>query len=195
MHLTKDNIIVVNHDHDFFGLNIETSNYAGLLQKQHTNGESLPTLTDFFSIGLNQSKTKLLLEIKTSKTGGLKRTRLLVDCLVNMLPPNAHPYNLEFILFNFDASLYIKKKLPDFLVHYLNGDKNAAEIKNAGLNGIDYHFEVLLQNPLSIKQFKDVGLQTNSWTVNDLNTAKKLISQQINFITTDYPLLFLQNGL
>ena len=195
VHLTNDLIVVVNHDADFFGLNIETTNYNDLLIKELPNGEKLPTLNDFYSEGLNQTETKLILEIKTSEIGGTDRTKQLVDVIVNELPTNANPENLEFILFDFDSALYLKNKLPDFLVHYLEGDKTADEIFESGLNGMDYNYNLLLGDKNIIKEFKDLNLKTNSWTVNNLEIAKEFISQEIDCITTDYPQLFLQTCL
>mgnify|MGYP003575760899 CR=1 FL=1 len=192
IHLTKDLIAVVNHDADFFGLNIETTNYNDLLVKQLENGEKLPTLNDFYSEGLNQTETKLILEVKTSEIGGTDRTKNLIDVIVNKLPTKANPENLEFILFDFDSAVYLKNKLPDFYVHYLEGDKTADEILKSGLNGMDYNYNLLLADKNIIKDFKDLNLKTNSWTVNNLNTAKGFISQQIDCITTDYPQLFLK---
>lgn len=195
VHLTKDDVIVVNHDHDFYGLHIETTNYNDLLLKELTNNEKLPTLDDFFSVGFNQYETKLILEIKTSEIGGTDRTKKLIDVLTKNLSFRANPENLEFILFDFESALYLKKKLPKFLVHYLEGDKTAPQIAKNSLNGMDYHYSLLLKDPEIISQFKQLGLKTNSWTVNSLEIARELISQKIDCITTDCPQLFLQNQL
>lgn len=195
VHLTKDLIVVVNHDADFFGLNIETTNYNDLLIKELPNGEKLPTLHEFFSEGLNKTETKLILEIKTSEIGGTNRTKQLIDIIVNELPTNANPENLEFILFDFNSALYLKNKLRNFFVHYLEGDKTADEIFESGLNGMDYNYNLLLGDKNIIKEFKDLNLKTNSWTVNNLEIAKEFISQEIDCITTDYPQLFLQTCL
>ena len=77
----------------------------------------------------------------------------------------------------------------------MEGDKTADEILKSGLNGIDYNYNLLLANKNIIKDFKDLNLKTNSWTVNSLEIAKEFIHQKIDCITTDYPQLFLQNGL
>lgn len=195
VHLTKDDIVVVNHDADFFGLNIETTNYYDLLIEELPNGEKLPTLNDFFSEGLNQTETKLILEVKTSEIGGTDRTKLLIDVIINELTKKTNPENLEFILFDFDSAVYLKKKLPNFFVHYLEGDKTANEIVKSSLNGMDYNYHLLLADKNIIKDFKNLNLKTNSWTVNNLEIAKEFISQEIDCITTDYPQLFLENGL
>lgn len=191
VHLTKDHIIVVNHDYDFYGLNIENTFYKDLLFQTLPNQEKISKLETFFSIAFKQNHTKLIVEIKTSNLGGTDRTKLLIDILIKNLPKYATPENVEFILFDFHAAIYLKNKLSNFFVHYLEGDKTADEILQSGLNGMDYHYNLLLKNTELVQHFNKNGLQTNSWTVNDINVATQLIQQHIFSITTDYPQLFL----
>lgn len=195
VHLTKDGVVVVNHDHDFYGMDIESVNYHELLKVKHSNGESIPTLKEYFKVGLKQQDTKLILEIKTSANGGSARTMELVDAIVKLLPPGAGPQNLEFILFDFASAVYTKKVLPQYQAHYLNGDKTAAEIKASGLDGMDYHYKLLLKDENTVGAFKLLQLKTNSWTVNDKEIAAQLIGQGIDYITTDRPAYFKSEGL
>ena len=195
VHLTKDGVVVVNHDHDFYGTDIETAEYTDLLKIKHPNGESIPTLEEYFKVGLKQHETKLILEIKTSRLGGSARTMEMVNTIVKLLPNGANPQNLEFILFDFVSAVYTKKMLPKYQVHYLNGDKTAEEVKAAGLDGMDYHYKLLLQDKNIIGAFRLLQLKTNSWTVNDEETAKLLMSQGIDCITTDIPAFFKSQGL
>lgn len=194
VHLTKDDIVVVNHDHDFYGLDIETNNYNDLLQLKHPNNEQIPTLQEYFAVGLQQSTTKLILEVKSSNLG-IDRTKKMIDVIAATLPNNANSENLEFILFDFEAALYTKKMLPKFNVHYLNGDKTAQEIKTVGLNGMDYHYKLLIENTNIVPSFKKYSLKTNSWTVNDLEVGQQLIQQGIDYLTTDTPRFFIEKGL
>ncbi|UUV21046.1 glycerophosphodiester phosphodiesterase [Paenimyroides aestuarii] len=192
VHLTKDDFIVVNHDHDFYGLPIENTNYSDLLSKTHPNGEKLTLLVEFFKQINNQNTTKLIVEIKTSQISP-KRTQKLIDILTEQIPLKTTVQNTEFILFDFAAAIYLKKQLPLFHVHYLEGDKTAQQIFESGLNGMDYPFDLLLKNPEIIREFKKMYLQTNTWTVNNLEVAHQLIAQGIDFITTDYPQFFMRN--
>ena len=50
--MTADEVLVVNHDHDFQGMDIETSSYAQLLTKTLANGEKIPTLKAYLSEGI-----------------------------------------------------------------------------------------------------------------------------------------------
>ena len=192
VHLTKDEIVVVNHNYDFYGMDIESNTYEDLLFLKHPNGEKLPALKDYFDLGLKQNHTKLILEIKTSEKGGIAQTMKITEIIATTLPPAACPQRLEFILFDFESAVYLKKLLPDYQVHYLNGDKTATEIQNAGLDGMDYHYKLLLQDQSIISSFKKAGLKTNSWTVNDLETARQLSNQGIDSLTTDVPGKFLK---
>lgn len=193
VHLTKDEVVVVNHDYDFYGIDIESNDYKDLLHIKHPNGEKIPTLQDYFNLGFKQNHTKLILEIKTSKEG-TTRTKRTVDIIAQSLPSEAIPERLEFILFNFESAVYLKNLLPKYQVHYLNGDKTATEIRHSGLDGMDYHYKLLMQDESIVSSFKKSGLKTNSWTVNDLKIARRLIQQGIDSITTDVPQKF-QNNL
>src|SRR5690606_18143418 len=57
VHLTKDGVLVVNHNNDFYGINIATATYAELLTKKHPNGESIPTAEAYLREGMKQKKT------------------------------------------------------------------------------------------------------------------------------------------
>jgi len=192
VHLTKDRIAVVAHDHMFHDLPIETTNYNELLHYKLANGELLSTVEDFLAIGLNQTSTKLFLEIKTSEIGGTHRTKELVDVIVDSLPDKANPSILEFILFDLEAAIYLKNLNPEYLVHYLEGDKSAEEISKIGIDGMDYNWKLLNKDADLIKSFKNFNLKTNAWTVNDLQIANNFLLQGIDCITTDVPALFLK---
>ncbi len=186
VHLTQDDVLVVNHDHDFYGIDIATATYAELLTKKHPNGESIPTAEEYLKAGLTQHGTKMIYELKSSKAGKertLKAARMSVD-LVKQL----HAEKLvEYILFDYEACLAIKKAAPKAKVHYLNGDKSPKEIKAAKLDGIDYHITVYKKNPSWIQEARGLKLKTNVWTVNTMDDINFFKAQHIDYITTDEP--------
>ena len=59
--MTADEVLVVNHDHDFQGMDIETSTYEQLLSKTLPNGEKITTLKAYLTEGMTQKGTKLIL--------------------------------------------------------------------------------------------------------------------------------------
>lgn len=93
----------------------------------------------------------------------------------------------EFISFSLNICEQIKKAESSFKVYYLNGDLSPIEIKEKGLDGIDYHHSVLLKNPTWISEAQTLDLTTNSWTVNHMEIFQQLKKQGIDFVTTDIP--------
>jgi len=191
VHLTKDARIVVNHDHDFYGLDIEKHTLAELNTRKHPNGEEIPTVESFLKEGLKQSNTKLIAEIKTSQIA-ISRTYLMIDLIKDCLEEKKLESQIEFILFNFDVANYLKQQLPNYKVSYLNGDKTPQEIKSCGLDGINYNYKIFLENRNYLKQAKDLCLLTNSWTINSDAIFKDFMDNKIERITTDYPAKFLE---
>ena len=57
-----------------------------------------------------------------------------------------------------------------------------------GINGIDYYIKVLAEKPEWIAEAHQLGMKVNVWTVNDMEMVQKMIDQQVDYITTDYPL-------
>lgn len=191
VHLTKDSVLVVNHDADFYGLVIAEATYRELLEKQHPNGERIPTAEAYLKEGMKQTNTKLVFELKTSSKGK-ERTLASAKKAVELVKYlNAQSY-VEYICFDFDAGKLIKTLDPDAEVAYLNGDKTPEEAKAAGYTGLDYHYLVYQKHPTWIQEAKALGLTLNSWTVNSTAEMETLRRQEVDFITTDEPELLLQ---
>lgn len=186
VHLTKDDILVVNHDHDFYGLEIEDLTYEELLAKKHPNGESIATAREYLEAGLKQKNTKLIFELKTSRISK-ERTMEAVALSLKLVKELKAQKQVEFIAFDWDACLKFRELDKKTKIHYLNGDKTPAEVAAAKLTGIDYHINIFKKKPGLIKEFKDLGLKTNSWTVNQEEDMALLIENRIDYITTDEP--------
>lgn len=190
IHLSKDDIMVVNHDKDFMGIDIETSTYKELLAKEHPNGEKIPTVNAYLEEGLKQKKTKLIIEIKTAPSG-LERTLKLTEMTVDLVKSLNAQTMVEYICFSYEAGQLIKKLDPKAKVAYLNGDKTPAEAFSVGYTGIDYNFKTFLKNPNWVKEAHDLGMTVNYWTVNKESDMKTLLDNKVDYITTDEPeLLF-----
>lgn len=190
VYLTKDDILVVNHDKDFYGIDIETSTYQELLTKKHPNGESIPTVEAYLKEGMKQKKTKLIFELKPSKLGK-ERVLKAAEMSVALVKKLGAEKWVDYITFDRDAGKHLAKLVPKAEVAYLNGDLSPAEAKADGFKGLDYHFSVFKKNPDWIKECQKIGLTVNVWTVNDADEMKSLLDQKVNYITTNEPeLLF-----
>lgn len=191
VHLTKDDVLVVNHDADFYGVDIGTATYAELLAIKHPNGERIPTVEAYLREGMKQKKTKLIFELKTSKLGK-DRTLHSADLSVQLVKRLGAEEWVEYIAFDYDACKRIVELDPKAKVYYLNGDVTPAQAKRDGFFGLDYHFSVFKNNPTWISEAHDLGLAINVWTVNTEEEMRNLLNQHVAFITTDQPALLFE---
>lgn len=186
VHMTKDEILVVNHDNDFYGMDIASSTYAELLTKKHPNGESIPTAEEYLKEGLKQKGTKLIYELKSNRLGVDKtiRSAELSFALIQKLKANKM---VEVIAFSWDACLKFRSLNKKLKIHYLNGDKDPKNLKSANLSGFDYNTAVLKKNPSWVSDAHKLGLKTNVWTVNTNEDMNYFIKLGLDYVTTDEP--------
>lgn len=190
IHMTSDEVLVINHDHDFLGIPIETSTYATLLQKVLHNGERIPTLENYLKSGINQRYTKLIAEIKPSKISkerSLKLTQKVVDMVRNL---NAQDW-VTYISFDYDVCKRVKQLDPRAPVQYLNGDVSVDKLKLDGLDA-DYNYKVFKNDNHWISNAKKAGIIVNAWTVNDPQMMDDFLRQGIDLITTNEPEILLK---
>ncbi|EAZ82507.1 glycerophosphodiester phosphodiesterase [Algoriphagus machipongonensis] len=188
--MTADGVLVVNHDADFMGMPIETSNYNELLSQNHENGEKLSTVEEYLAEGKKQKGTKLIFEIKPSKIS-VERSREIAEKSVLAVKKMKAQKWVDYITFSYEGGLKVIEMDPKANVAYLSGDKTPAELKEAGFFGFDYNIGVLRKNPHWIKEAKELDLTVNSWTVNKEEDMKWLLEMGTDFITTDEPELLL----
>ncbi|WP_229253730.1 glycerophosphodiester phosphodiesterase family protein [Dyadobacter sp. NIV53] len=191
VHMSADSVLFVHHDHAVKGTDIEKTNSTELLQIKLENGENLPTLEAYLKAGAKQKNTRLILEIKTSSISK-ERSLALTEKCVEMVKKLKVEGITDYIAFDYDVCLKVKQLAPNAHVEYLNGDKTPAEIKAAGLSGVDYHFTVFKKNENWIKEMHQLNLSTNTWTVNDEPVMKWFLDQNVDFITTNEPELLLK---
>ncbi len=186
VHLTKDDVLVVNHDQDFYGMDIATSTYQELLAKTHPNGEKIPTLDAYLKEGYKQKKTKMVFEIKTNKLG-LDRTLKATEMCYDAVKKHKGLKKTVFIAFSYPACLKLRELDKKVKIQYLNGDKTPAQLKQDHIYELDYSIKALKKNPEYIPQAKKLGIKTNVWTVNSEEDMNYFISQGVDFITTNEP--------
>ncbi|ASK32171.1 glycerophosphodiester phosphodiesterase [Chryseobacterium sp. T16E-39] len=183
--MTKDGILVVNHDEHHDKMEISETDFKELEKAKLSNGENFPTLKDYLKQGKKDKSLQLIVEIKPAKTKELEDE--LVQKTLKEIKGMKLESQSEFISFSLNICKEIKKAEPKFKVQYLNGELSPEQIKNEGLDGLDYHYSVFEKNPTWISEAKALGLITNSWTVNDVTVYEKLKGQGIGFITTNIP--------
>lgn len=189
--MTADGELVVFHDDKINGLPIAKTNYAELREQKISNGELLPTLDNFLIIAKNFPEMRLILEIK-SNIAGEEYAKTLSEAVIEKVEAHNLAYRTDYIAFNLDICKHIAKIRPSANIAYLNGDVEPAELKEWGINGIDYSHSVMFKDLDMVKRAHDNGLSVNVWTVNDPSMMRKLIDAGVDYITTDKPVLLQQ---
>jgi glycerophosphoryl diester phosphodiesterase len=186
--LTLDTILVLNHDDAYQGVKIQTATLAQLAHLRLHNGEPIPTLQQYIDTAAKQTRTKLIIEIKTHDTPAADS--LAATLAVALVNAAGIAHRVDYISFSPHACRVLINLDPAHRVAYLNGDKSPATLKAEGFWGLDYPWRILAEeHPEWIAEAKALGLTTNVWTVNDLPLAKHFIAQGIDYITTDNPQL------
>ncbi|MBB6498088.1 glycerophosphodiester phosphodiesterase [Pedobacter cryoconitis] len=191
VHLTKDKIIVVNHDDDFLGMPIALTAYSELMQKTLHNGEHLPTLENYLQEGIKQDHTKMILEIKIAPS--LQETLELTDAVLNLVKKlNAGEW-IEYISFSYEALLRVLQIDPEAKTAFLaevNDEKSLEKLKSDRITQADYDYTIY-QTGNWFNQARQQEITLNAWTVDQESDMKKLLANHIDFITTNEPeLLF-----
>jgi len=184
--MSRDGRLVINHDEHHAGLTIADTDFKILKKTKLANGERIPTLKEYLKQGKKDNSVKLIIEIKPAAT------KQLEDDIVAKTLETVKKLNIEgqceYISFSKNICLEIKKLQPNYKVQYLNGDLSPQEVKDLGIDGIDYHYNVFIQkHPEWLPQAKQLGLITNAWTVNDIPVYQQLKNMGIGFITTNIP--------
>lgn len=190
--MSKDGVLIIYHDEHYESREISETQFSDLKKLKLKNDERIPTLKEYLEKGKEIPTLKLMLELKPLKSK-VKESELVQKAiqLVNELHLGSQ---CEFISFSLNICEQLKKEKSTLKVHYLNGNLSPLEINEKGLDGLDYHYSIFLKNKTWISQAKNLGLTTNSWTINDLGVFNHLKEQGIDCITTDVPHLFLNNN-
>lgn len=189
--LSSDNVPVVNHDAEITlngeKLIIEDTPLATLRKVKLANGETLPTFEEYLDAFAQCEQVKLIVELKMHKAK--EREELLAKQVIDRVHWRGLEDKVEYISFGINLVQQVRKLDPQAPVYYLNGDLSPQILATMGLNGFDYHYNVLYQRPGWVKKAHELGQKVNVWTVNKPEDIQKVIDLKVDFITTDEPLL------
>jgi glycerophosphoryl diester phosphodiesterase len=187
---TLDGVLVVNHDPVHFGDTIQTNTYAYLNNKKLSNGESLPTLEQYFLTGTqDKHKTLLICEIKAAIKDKEQDYLATIETLALAKKLNIEK-RIVYISFSKDILLWIKEKQPKATVFYLESDLSIDAIVQNKFDGINLHYTSFKMNNQLSATAKNAGLKIGSWTVNELSDLAILQQQGVEWITTNQPQQF-----
>ncbi len=188
--LTKDKVVVVNHDDNIDGIKISEVNYSELSNIKLKNGECLPTIDDYIEAAKVYPDIRLILEIKPHLT--IEEENYIAENIVDKVKKNNIEHRVEYISFSMNICEQLVKLSPTSSISYLNGDVSPTDLFKKGINGIDYNVKVISNNPEWIKEAHSLGMKVNVWTVNKIEQIQEMLDLNVDFITTDYPELALK---
>jgi len=189
IHLTSDDVMIVNHDNSIEGKLIWDNPYSTFKAMSLKNGEHPSTFDEYLTQVEASATTVLVTEIKNQKTP--ERECQLVDKAIQAMKNHNifNPSRVIFISFSLNACQYLVKQAPGFTIQYLNGDLRPAKLHEMGINGIDYEQNKLLKHPDYVTEAHSLGMSVNAWTVNTEANIQKMIDMGVDCITTNEPLL------
>lgn len=183
---SADQIPVVCHDHSVGGKLLEKSSAAELQQVKLENGDGVPTLEQYLLTIMQQNKTQLVLEIKSSEISQ-ERSLELTNAVVQMIHQLKAQAWIDYISFNYGVLQRIRELDPTAHLAYLADDKPLEALVADHISGIDYAFYSFQRNPDLIKIAHKLGLSVNVWTVNDSNELARYLQEGADLITTNEP--------
>lgn len=193
IHLTKDDVIIVNHNNDVDGHRIADHTYAQLQKFLLPNGECRPTFEQYLAQAKKSRKTRLVIELKIQPN--LSREDLLVDKTIAALKKYGmyDPRRVLFISFSLHMTELIARKCPEFVNQFLTSEKNVDHNPqiycDKAINGVDFHYNLFTAHPEWVETAHRCGMSVNAWTVNKTDDIKRMIDCKVDAITTNEPLL------
>ena len=188
VNMTSDGVLLVFHDSKVKGKKIETHPHEDFKYYRLKNGEPIPTLDEYLEQGKKCPETMLVFELKKHSCDAVEEK--FVQLSIEKLKEHGllDPSRVMFISFSKYMCERLSELLPEFDVQYLEGNLAPAMVKKAGIRGIDYNYKVLIHNKKWVSKARDMGMSTNSWTVNKEEDMKTILNMKIDMLTTDYPL-------
>lgn len=183
--MTKDGVLVVNHDADINGVHIESSDSKKVLAEKLANGEHVPTLEAYLAQA-QKLPTRIVLELKTHDSR--KHERKAIKAILAMVKKYGLENKIDYITFSkYGFQDFIKYAPEGTAVYYLSGDYIPWQVKEMNGAGVDYSLKAMKAHPEWVKQCHDLGMLVNVWTVNDPADMQWCIDQGVDFITTNDP--------
>ena len=188
VNMTSDSVLLVFHDGKVKGKKIETHPYEDFTYYRLKNGEPIPTLDQYLEQAKQSPETMLVYELKKHSCDEVEET--FIHLSIEKLKEHGllDPSRVMFISFSKYICERIAQLLPEFDVQYLEGDLKPSQVKKAGIRGIDYKYTILSANKKWVANARNLGMSTNSWTVNKEENMTAILKMKIDMLTTDYPL-------
>ncbi len=192
VHITADDVVIVNHDESIGGMQIATHKFAELSACRLPNGERRPSFDEYLDQAMKCRTTKLIVELKPQSAEA--REDLLVEKTVAAIKAHGlyDPERVLFISFSRHICDKIAAEHPAFVNQFLSAnfirDESPEIYAGRGINGIDYHFKLFNLRPAYVERAHALGMSVNAWTVDEPKDIRSMIEAGVDAITTNKPL-------
>ncbi len=215
IHLSRDGYIMVMHDAllarttkevgaiaDYTYEELKSFDAARLYQERERFGsQQIPTFEDVLQLIKSQTRPiQLQVEIKLNDKE--ERYEGIEEKLVAMLKAFDMIDRTTVISFDFPTLQTIQQLEPSLKLGALISNKLMVSIGNKGptavaktLGDLKVDYAAVKYTYLSEKLYnalREEKLSIGAWTVNDAETMKKFLEMGVDFITSDYPSLLVQ---
>jgi len=192
VYLSKDNRVVVIHDSNTkrttgeaypiaeTGSDILRTLDAGSLKNARYKGEKIPFLEEV--IATVPEGKKLVIEIKCGAE--------VLPALKKAVDDSGKKEQMVFIAFGWETILATKQLFTANTCYWLSSSATDVQEKMKdpaikGLEGINLNFKIVDQE--MVNKTRQLGLELLSWTIDDLEEAKRLVKLGVTGITTNKP--------
>lgn len=193
LQLTRDGVVIVNHNDEIDGLLIRNHDWSELSTHLLPNGERRPTIDEYLEQTAKCKTTKLIIEFKEQKEQAKEDE--LVDKTFAAI--KAHrlddPERVLFISFSKHICEKIAAEHPQYVNQFLTSRKAEENLptnfEKLGINGVDYHYNVFRRHPDWVENAHKAGMSVNAWTVDKKSDINAMIELGLDQITSNEPLL------
>lgn len=194
VHITKDGKFVIIHDETTerislgkYDINVEENNYSAVeeIVLPDLDGTTdrkdirIPLLKEYIMICKKYEKI-CVLELKS------RFEEKDLEKLIGQIKEWEYIDNVIFISFGFENCVNIRKLLPENDVQFLTSDEITNElIEKLCQNNLDLDIYYERLNEENIKLLHSKGIKVNCWTCDDKEAAERLVSYNVDFITSN----------
>ena len=191
VHVCRDGSFVIIHDDNAkrvsgVDINVESADYADLkdirlkdtFDKKTRSDLAIPTLSEYIRICKKYEKTAVL-ELKNPiEKKDIKK-------IIGIIHKLGYSKNTIFISFEMDNLKAVKETDSTLKVQYLVNKWNDNLPQVLKDNGMDLDIKFTQLNKQRVKLLHQNGIKVNTWTVNTIEDAKRLIGFGVDYITTN----------
>lgn len=183
--MTADSVLVINHDAEINGVDIEHSTAAEVCACKLTNGENVPTLEQFLTVAKGLA-VRLVCEIKSHDSRSNEKA--CIERTLAMFKKFGLEDRVEYVTFSKNGLLQLIESVPaGTSVQYPAGDYIPEQMKAFRGNGLNYRCKKLRNEPELIKRCHDLGISVKAWKILGPKDLKWCIEHGVDFITSDSP--------